>query len=246
MTKPPNIMTKPPNIMTEPPNIMTQPPKVMTSTQPAKWTDSLPDGYLKYACAGDNVHIPWNFALSAGESPVDDVQWFYQGRSSEMIAVLTHGNFLPLPSFSHRVHFIPNGGIIVDYVTVQDSGNYSVEISGHGDSGTFFRIKRTIVLQVGADLMTTDGQLHVSENPLALLDKTTDQWSKELHCGTFTYLGQPPFDVEWMTPSGNLMSSSTYKDGQFKLLVSAPVQGGNYSCRIPVLSISTACLPEGN
>lgn len=46
--------------------------------------------------------------------------------------------------------------------------------------------------------MTTDGQLHVSENPLALLDKTTDQWSKELHCGTFTYLGQPPFDVEWM------------------------------------------------
>ena len=45
--------------------------------------------------------------------------------------------------------------------------------------------------------MTTDGELHVGDPPVAALDPTTDQWGLELHCGTFTSLGQPPFDVQW-------------------------------------------------
>ena len=56
-----------------------------------------------------------------------------------------------------------------------------------------------------ADLMTTDGKLHVSQNPVAVLDPTTDQWCVELHCGTFTYSGQPPFDVQWIV-SDNILS----------------------------------------
>ena len=56
-----------------------------------------------------------------------------------------------------------------------------------------------------ADLMTTDGKLHVSQNPVAVLDPTTDQWCVELHCGTFTYFGQPPFDVQWIV-SDNILS----------------------------------------
>ena len=47
------------------------------------------------------------------------------------------------------------------------------------------------------------------------------------------------------TPSGRLLSSSTYKDGNFKLLAPNPVQGGNYSCTIPVISATAACL-HGN
>ena len=49
--------------------------------------------------------------------------------------------------------------------------------------------------------MTTVGEPHVSQNPEAVLDPTTDQWCVELYCGTFTYLGQPPFDVQWTVGS---------------------------------------------
>ena len=48
-----------------------------------------------------------------------------------------------------------------------------------------------------ADLMTTDNELHVTQTPQAVLDPITDQWCVELLCGTFTYLGLPPFDVQW-------------------------------------------------
>ena len=53
--------------------------------------------------------------------------------------------------------------------------------------------------------MTTVGEPHVSQNPEAVLDPTTDQWCVELHCGTFTYSGQPPFDVQWIV-SDNILS----------------------------------------
>ena len=45
--------------------------------------------------------------------------------------------------------------------------------------------------------MTTDNELHVTQTPQAVLDPITDQWCVELLCGTFTYLGLPPFDVQW-------------------------------------------------
>ena len=103
---------------------------------------------MKYACANDSVTLAWNYSLSAGES-LEDVQWFYEGRSHEMIAVMTHGNFLPLPAFSHRVQYVSGAGITLMHVTVADSGIYSVEISGHDSSGAFFQIRRTVILQIG-------------------------------------------------------------------------------------------------
>ena len=45
--------------------------------------------------------------------------------------------------------------------------------------------------------MTTDNELHVTQTPQAVFDPATDQWCVELLCGTFTYLGLPPFDVQW-------------------------------------------------
>lgn len=118
-----------------------------TGSQPAQWTDSLPDGVLKYACANDSVTLAWNYSLSAGES-LEDVQWFYEGRSHEMIAVLTHGNFLPLPAFSHRVQYVSGAGITLTQVTVADSGNYSVEISVY-KGNSFFHLRRSVILQIG-------------------------------------------------------------------------------------------------
>ena len=70
--------------------------------------NNLPDGALMYACANESVTLPWNYSLSAGET-LEDVQWFYEGRSNEMIAVMTHGNFLPLPAFSIPRALCPGG-----------------------------------------------------------------------------------------------------------------------------------------
>ena len=113
--------------------------------------NNLPDRALMYACANESVTLPWNYSLSASET-LEDVQWFYEGRSNEMIAVMTHGNFLPLPAFSSRVRYVPGAGITLTRVTVADSGNYSVEVSGRDGSGAFFKTRRAVVLQIGGQL----------------------------------------------------------------------------------------------
>ena len=104
-----------------------------------------------YACASESVTLPWNYSLSASET-LEDVQWFYEGRSNETIAVMIHGYFLPLPAFSSRVRYVPGAGITLTRVTVADSGNYSVEVSGRDGSGAFFKTRRAVVLQIGGQL----------------------------------------------------------------------------------------------
>jgi len=47
-------------------------------------------------------------------------------------------------------------------------------------------------------LPTRDGQLHVQQEPDAVLDSTTQQWSLVLSCGIFVYLAEPAFPVEWL------------------------------------------------
>jgi len=47
-------------------------------------------------------------------------------------------------------------------------------------------------------LPTRDGQLHVQQEPDAVLDSTTQQWSLVLSCGIFIYLAEPLFPVEWL------------------------------------------------
>ena len=59
------------------------------------------------------------------------------------------------------------------------------------------------------DLMTQDGHLHVTQNSEAVLDKTTEQWSIQLHCGTFTFRGDPPFQVEWIVSGFLVVYSHT-------------------------------------
>ena len=80
---------------------------------------------------------------------MEDVQWFFNGRSSEMIAVLTHDNFLALPAFANRAAFVDNAGITISQISTSDQGNYSVEVSGRDSSGAFFKENTTLRLQVG-------------------------------------------------------------------------------------------------
>ncbi|XP_070184435.1 uncharacterized protein [Littorina saxatilis] len=93
--------------------------------------------------------------------------------------------------------------------------------------------------------MIRDGQLHASQMEVAVFSNSTQQWHVALACGTFTYHDTPSFTLEWTTPSGQSVSSSQYKEGQFLLLLDNPVSGGSYICHVPHSSASVACL-HGN
>nr|QBA18385.1 VIgL family C1q-related protein 10 [Littorina littorea] len=206
------------------------------------WSDDLKDGQPVYACAGANLLLPWNVSKATTEG-IEDIKWFYSGRSQEMIAIFANGNFLSMPSYADRVLHVTTGGLYLRHVQVSDTGNYSIEVSGHDASGAFVTHRHTAVVRVGDSLMTTDGDLHVREEVKAMLDNSDQQFHVVLSCGTFTYLTYPPFEVEWTHPDGSQENSSTYNDGKFQLLLANPIKGGNYSCRIPAHSAAAACLP---
>ncbi|KAK7105730.1 uncharacterized protein [Littorina saxatilis] len=206
------------------------------------WSDDLKDGQPVYACAGANLLLPWNVSKATTEG-IEDIKWFYSGRSQEMIAIFANGNFLSMPSFDGRVLHVTTGGLYLRHVQVSDTGNYSIEVSGHDASGAFVTHRHTAVVRVGDSLMTTDGDLHVTEEVKAMWDNSDQQFHVVLNCGTFTYLTYPPFEVEWTHSDGSKGNSSTYNDGKFQLLLANPIKGGNYSCRIPAHSAAAACLP---
>ena len=49
----------------------------------------------------------------------------------------------------------------------------------------------------------TSKRLEVNQQPRAVYNNDTDQWSVDLACGVFDYRNNPPFDVEWLV--GNLL-----------------------------------------
>ncbi|KAK7090420.1 uncharacterized protein [Littorina saxatilis] len=205
------------------------------------WSSGLQDNAVVYACAGGTLSLPWNLTLSGGDSIVD-IQWFYLGLSEELIATEAHGNVLTMPAFSGRVRKISNVGIDIDGMQVLDKGNYSVEIVGRSAAGDLVNLRRSVHVFILDGLQTTDNNLHVTQQPVAEYDNSTDQYHVVLRCGTFEYPTQPPFDVTWETPLGQTEQSSSYKDGTFLLKLPNPVEGGTYTCRLPP---SAACL-HGN
>ena len=45
--------------------------------------------------------------------------------------------------------------------------------------------------------MTTDGALHVVQDPDPVYNNATGQWVIQLECGHFIFQDNPPFYVEW-------------------------------------------------
>ncbi|KAK7455346.1 hypothetical protein BaRGS_00039467, partial [Batillaria attramentaria] len=90
------------------------------------------------------------------------------------------------------------------------------------------------------------GSLTVTQNRAAVVDDVTGELHVDISCGTFTDLGQPPVNVVWQTPSGDLLKSTSYADGRFHLLLENPVTGGNYTCRLSSDSHTAGCLPSSD
>ena len=76
------------------------------------------------------------------------MQWFFHGRSQEMIAILSHDVFVPLPAFSDRVQHGSDGTLTIRHLTTEDSGNYTIEINVQSSSGSGFTVSDTIYVQV--------------------------------------------------------------------------------------------------
>ncbi|XP_070201450.1 uncharacterized protein [Littorina saxatilis] len=210
-----------------------------------QWSSSaLKEDAAVYTCDNSDLTLSWDVSKTTGET-ILDVQWYYEGRSQKLIAMLAQGHLNVMPSFSGRVELTANAGIVINHVTTGEKGNYSVEVNAQTKNGGFVTLRRTASVLVGEGLMIRDGQLHASQKAVAVFSNSTQQWHVALACGTFTYHDTPPFTLEWTTPSGQSVSSSRYKEGQFLLLLDNPVSGGSYTCHVPHSSASVACL-HGN
>lgn len=207
-----------------------------------QWIDTLQDGQVIYACVGDNPTISWQYQPGSQEN-VFSITWQFKGQTQEMMAMSSHGAFVALPAYSQRVTQTTNAGVQVHKVGLADTGNYSVEINGQDAAGAF-TVNRTVQLQVADNLLTTDNQVHVTQSPSAVHDDVTGSWHLELNCGTFTYAAHPPFEVQWLSPSGVHYNSTSYRGNQFQLLVPNPVEEGSYTCEVPATAV-LACLPQG-
>ena len=102
-----------------------------------------------FVCSGDTVTFTWQYLLDAGDV-VGDTEWLYDGHSQELVAMMSHGHFLPTPAFSQRVQAVGNAGITLSKVIVGDSGNYSIEVNLYDAGGSHVLLRRSVFLSVSS------------------------------------------------------------------------------------------------
>nr|QBA18389.1 VIgL family C1q-related protein 7 [Littorina littorea] len=203
-----------------------------------EWTFQ-PDTMV-YSCTGKQVTLPWEFKTDDEES-VLQISWIFGDVfDSVLVATVSFDTFVPTEAYLQRVHHVTNGGLYLRDVTMKDSGNYTVEVNTE-KHGTLSTSRHSVFLQVGDGLMTQGNELKVKQDPRALWDDSTAQWVIRLICGTFTFMGQPNIHVIWTTPEGETRSSTYYEDNNFYLTLLSPVEGGNYTCLIPIHLLPDIC-----
>lgn len=115
------------------------------------WSTDIQDGAELYACVGDTVTFPWNFALADGQV-VEDIKWYFQGEgfSRQSVAGTVDGTFFPLPAFARRVDHVTVASIQLKNVTDADTGNYSVVVTVlSGVTYSIFQHSSTLTVAAG-------------------------------------------------------------------------------------------------
>lgn len=196
------------------------------------WSSRLPDHGTVHACPGHDVTLPWEITVGPNEG-ITDVQWFYEGNSSEMIAMYASGNFLTMPAYSNRVEQVSTTGLKLKHVVAGDAGNYVVGVNAYDASGTHTSFRKTAVLVVatgtGGGGAVPNVTLEITQQQVAVYDNQTGLYHVQLTC---TSRGHSVSGVEWITPSGTKLASSGSTQGEFSLLLPNPVEGGSYTCRL--------------
>ena len=121
-------------------------------------TDSLQDNAVLRACPGDNVTFDWRVRTGYASDEIVDMQWFFEGRSHEMMALLDQGQFEVLPAFSGRLQRMTNAGVVLIHVSESDSGNYSVVVvGGDANSQPLSTLQRTVALEIAGKTQSKTG-----------------------------------------------------------------------------------------
>jgi hypothetical protein len=60
------------------------------------------------------------------------------------VAIFSHGAFLTMPAFSHRVQAHGNAGLSLSGLHVGDSGNYTVEVQINNGPTSHVILRRTV------------------------------------------------------------------------------------------------------
>jgi hypothetical protein len=112
-----------------------------------QWAASPADNSVLYACSRGTLSLPWTLLLAAGDV-IEDVKWFFSGRSQEIMAADMNGVFVSLPAYSGRVSKTTNAGLDVSHVQQLDSGNCSVEVLARTAAGDVVTLWRSAYVHV--------------------------------------------------------------------------------------------------
>ncbi|KAK7105732.1 hypothetical protein V1264_017073 [Littorina saxatilis] len=137
-----------------------------------------------------------------------------------------------------------NAGLDIFHVTEKDAGIYTVIVQIFYPDGDPVFGNNSVTVQIIDELPKEYTELHVTQEEVAEYNDTTKQVHVVLACGKFVFSTKPHFDVEWLTPSGSVVPSTSYSDGQFRLQLPNPVLGGSYTCRVPASAAAASpCVP---
>ncbi|KAK7090717.1 hypothetical protein V1264_010479 [Littorina saxatilis] len=215
----------------------------LSALEAYQWDGGSEDKAKMTACLGGKASFPWS--ILTGSETIVNTAWSFQAPDKEKTIIATYQSTHFYAVDTVRLGFLANAGLSVRFARPQDSGNYSVRVLlQQAKSSELVFAERTVTLSV-TDLplaAAQDGSFYVTLSD-AVRDDVTQDWTLQLHCGQFVDLGQPPVqDVAWKTPSGEVRNSSYQDNGTFVLSVPSPVQGGNYSCRLPPSAPAVRCL----
>ncbi|XP_070184662.1 uncharacterized protein, partial [Littorina saxatilis] len=214
----------------------------LSALEAYQWDGGPADKAKITACLGGSASFPWS--ILTGSETILNIAWSFQAPDKNKTTIATYQSTHFYATDSIRLGFVANAGLSIRFARPQDSGNYSVQVQlQQAKSSELVSAERTVTLSV-TDLppATQDGAFYVTLSD-AVRDDVTQDWTLQLHCGQFVDLGQPPaVDVAWKTPSGEVRNSSYRDNDTFVLSVPSPVQGGNYSCRLPPSAPAVRCL----
>nr|KAG5713849.1 hypothetical protein BaRGS_024476 [Batillaria attramentaria] len=164
-----------------------------------------------------------------------------KGAGEAILAIHSGGHFFRSSETGLKLSFLPNAGIEVSNFTWDDFGMYRVKVKVE-QNGVLISSSRTAVLSPPDVPMLAGGNLVGRVNPKPARDVTTGSLHVQLQCGTFVSTGSRLVTVEWTTPSGQTVPSTSTSKGSFLLNLPNPVLGGRYTCRVQNPSVISRCV----
>lgn len=210
------------------------------------WTYSLPNGTELNICESSRISFPWGFRLSPSER-VDKVTYYrqlqFETPDDGIERLWEDGLGTPIDTSAKRFTFTSNNQMVISAVTVNDTGIYLMKVvlaSTDETEAPHYVTTASLVVKVSPVLKK---ELHIALHPQAAMvsDGPQPGWHVMLSCGTFLNLGHPPITIRWTNSSGTVLSSTSYENGVFYLIIPNPVEPDSYSCQVEPRDPAVAC-----